>query len=370
VLLATSLILAFAQTPSVQPSDYQTALLWYKDRGEVIRAELLQELRHGLTPAQARGEAEINYRIFAENGNTSAYATRLEGDRVVDIGAGLLQVLDWVATAVGGVGAFPSGATCAEAYIPYLADGIRENSRRGRRRAPLVPVAAFFTYAQTHRDTCRGITETSYRARQRADKARAIAFAASFKFLLAHEMSHHLLGHVRELPRSLSTSEVRQQETDTDKLALKLLVKTGTNPIQALPLLLLFGALEDWSVLGGDHPATVDRFKWAWDAALAILKDDPEFEPALRKSGEWEGWTKAVALLKERFDELSDEPELPLSAGLDSREKACLERFVHGCMRDCMVNYGNSRAECRDNLCAPGKGSNGVWESRCRAEVR
>lgn len=370
MLLATSLILALAQPAPVEPSDYQRVLVWYKDRGEVIRADLLQELRRGLTPAQARVESEVQYRIFAENGNTAAYAAVLEGARVVDVGAGLLQVIDWVSTALGALGAFPSGSACAESYVPYLAEGIRENSRRGRRKAPLLPVAAYFTFAPTHLDKCSGITEARFRKNPRADGARTMLFAGSFKLLLAHEMSHHLLGHVGTASKRLSLSEVRQQETDADKLALRLIVRTGTNPLEALPLLMLFGALEDWNVLGGDHPATVDRFKWAWEAANAILKDDPEFEQSLRKSGQWDGWSKAVAVLKERFDELPDEPDIPSSGGTKARLDACVQRYIHGCMRDCMFNYGNSKAECRDNLCAPEKGSNVAWERRCRAEAR
>jgi hypothetical protein len=357
-----------SQGPQVSAADYQQALQWYKTRGETVRSRLLTELRTALTAQQTAVESQIEYRLFADNGNIAAYATRLNGKRVVDVGAGLLQVLDWVATASAAVLPFRTGGVCANAYVPYLSDGIRDNTRRRDRRVLLEPVKSFFAYAESHSE-CEGISEPAFRASRNATAARDMAFAGSFKLLLAHEMSHHLHGHV-DLPRPSETSASRARETQADKTALVLLTKSGTNPMEALPLLLMFGGINEFADTGGSHPSSVERLRWAWEAAGELLKEDKEFKRFLERSGQYEQWQRTSAMMEHALaaesEETSEDADESLPGDLSDRVQACLERRIRSCMRDCTQNYDYGHAECRDRLCSPKHGSNTSWERRCR----
>ncbi len=79
-------------------------------------------------------------------------------------------------------------------------------------------------------------------------------------FVVAHEMAHHVLGHLRG--DGFTLADKRAQETAADKWAAERLLKIGLNPSMAVFSLLLMNESQQRSSSGevmSDHPASIKR---------------------------------------------------------------------------------------------------------------
>ena len=150
-----------------------------------------------------------------------------------------------------------------------------------RRGLTLEPVYDIFGYSVRHRDVCPRMNLESITRNRNADFMNRMAVRGSFKWVLAHEVSHHLVGM-----KGRSPAGKRADEEAADRRALQLLVRSGTNPIESLAIFTLFGALDDYPTESDpedDHPPTGQRLLSVVKMGRDLLENDSEFDEALRQ---------------------------------------------------------------------------------------
>jgi hypothetical protein len=203
---------------------------------------------------------------------------------IIETTAGFVQVIDWMSSAMV-IGDRLGEAECFGSYVEYLTNGTLENNDRIASHQPLEPVFSPCIFARRNRSLCPGISVESFRAHPGADGMRELLLAGSLKFLLAHELGHHLLGHVGTHG---SAGVVRDQKKAADEFAFHATALSGSNPIEAMPVLMLFGALEGFSLEGEEgrnHPAGVRRFVTMVEAGERMIANDEKAVAYMRSNG-------------------------------------------------------------------------------------
>ncbi len=308
-ILTAVLLMIGARTlcQSSNPQDFAQLLEWYKSRAEYLIGEFRPGIRSGLSPEDRAVEESIHYRVVANTTNANGQAKRINGVNYTYVGAELIQVIDWLATALAIQAEFGQQG-CTAGYISYLADGINGNTAAVISGHPLQAVGSPFIFAQLRPDVCPNMTEMRFRARQRAVDMRELAVAGSIKLLMAHELGHHV--HHDTWSKATSKQDSRDREKAADDFAFRTLALSGTIPIEGLPLILLFGSIEGFSVEGetaSDHPAGVRRLRDMFEVSEKAIDSDEEVRTALVKSGKLTQWKQMVTLLKQQVDQMDQE---------------------------------------------------------------
>jgi hypothetical protein len=221
--------------------------------------------------------------------NANAEAIDLADGPHSGIGAGFLAVIDWVSTAMAIDYKFHNNR-CASAYIHSLSNAIVQNSRAEGGMGKYAMIDSPFAFAQSSPTLCPGITEARFRADQHADDLREAWISGSLEYVLAHELGHHVLGHTTTRPKDYPES--RQREANADAFAFRVMAKARSNPLLAMPVMLLWCDLEGFSIEGeGTHPAGVRRMRVMIAAAEQAVNADPEVAAAMQRDGtrgQWE----------------------------------------------------------------------------------
>jgi hypothetical protein len=300
-LVITMAAAAEAQQSTVE--QFRQQLEWYKSRAEPILSEVRDELRSTLSAEQRATEATISYRILLD-GNCNAFARRVDGRRTIETTAGFVQIIDWVSTALA-IGDRFGAPDCLAEYMDYLTDGILDNSDRIAAHERLQPVASTLKFVHDNRDVCPRVTEASFRAKPGADDMRERLLRGGIKFLAAHELAHHLLGHVGRMPGNVEA--IREQERRADEFAFSRMILSSTSPIEAMSVLLLYGTLEGFSIEGEDtstHPAGVRRFATMIEAAERLISSDAAAVAAMRRDGKYDEFVTGVRQMRQRLVEM------------------------------------------------------------------
>ena len=225
---------------------------------------------------------EIDVRIPMDYDMTRVVAYR-ENGRVIEISFGFFGVLieqcdDWILSEYYSP-QDPGIYDKYEAYLKYLNDIIDRNERSVG-QDPLTP-QPFAEFA--------GIpAETATEIMSRSD---ALTYDGSLRmaavaFVLAHEIGHHVLGHV-DAPPADSAAESRDRETQADRYATSLTMRAGIPAFGALPALGLFAAAEG-EVADPDatHPLAVCRILRAMMYTVDRLAEDEKSVPLFEKAPE------------------------------------------------------------------------------------
>jgi hypothetical protein len=291
---------------SAQMSPEQSArklLVQYKQGGERHVRALRPELFANLDSRSKSIEKAISYEVF-EEGNLNAYARIENGRRTVVLSAGLIQWIDYTATAVI-IDQHFKRTDCGHDYMVYVAQGVAENSYRKRTgRGALQPVGDPFAFMRDVKSNCGRMSSTQFTSNKTAMALRDLLINSTMKLLISHEVAHHVLGHL-EGRRASNDAESRRQEAEADAWALKRLVVTDSNPIEAMPLFLLFAYLEgfDLDESGGTHPTGINRLHELAISAKKIFDQDAEFQQYLRSQGKKEKWENDFALISKIYHE-------------------------------------------------------------------
>jgi|GEM_PF-2610388 len=303
VLSLATVFVSPARSQSVSGQDINQQLQWYKTRAEFLIGEFRPQIRSGLSSQQQEIERRVQYRVVV-TGNANAQARVSGSIGYTDISAGLVQVIDWLSHALAISAEFGKRA-CTMGYVKYLADGIEGNSSAVASHQPLQPVGSPFVFARLRPDLCPGVTEARFRARQRAVEIRELFVAGSLKLIMAHELAHHVYGHTLSRPVNLKAS--RERERAADEFSFRALSLSGTIPYEGFPVILLFSAVEGFSIEGetaSDHPSGLHRLRDMAAFSADAVESDEAVKNALINSGKMEQWRQMVAGLKEEIDEL------------------------------------------------------------------
>jgi hypothetical protein len=272
-------------------------LRFYKARADILLEGLRPELRKGLSLRELEIERGVVYQTFVNNG-INAYARKQGGRSYTVFSAGLVEVIDWLSTAM----AFTTMGqkTCGEKYASYLIEGIAENTARYNDRSQaLRTVGTPFYFAQSEPQLCPGLTLERFQSNHNADDVREIAISACLQLVAAHELGHHIDRDADSLPAS--PAESRRREAAADAFAFRNLIRSGRNPMIAVPVLLLFAGIENFSLEAEDrasHPAGVRRLESMIEAAREALASEPEMLADMKKTGRYEEWQNLMSTLQ------------------------------------------------------------------------
>lgn len=308
VTIATMMIVGTANAQRPTMDQVRQELEWYRTRALPILSEVRDELRVTLTDEQRAIESTISYRIVL-GGNCNAVARIMDGERTIETTAGFIQVIDWVATALA-IGERFGAAECLDAYMHSLTEGILDNSDRIAAHERLRLVMSPLIFVRDNRDVCPSINEASFRAKHGADEMREMLLRGGLKFLAAHELAHHIFGHVGRRPNNVDS--IREQERRADQFAFERMGLSHTNPINAMPVLLLYGSLEGFSIEGEDtrdHPAGVRRFATMLEAAERLINANGAAVAAMRRDGSYERFVTGVRQMREQLSNMEKEQE-------------------------------------------------------------
>jgi hypothetical protein len=268
-------------------------LTFYKSRGETSIRAFRKIIRSALTPEQRQVEQTINYQVLATSvANAVAYEDAL-GGRYIDLGVGLLMMYENVA--VDGIIGQAGYRNCAIAYEDYLFSSLNANSQLALSHIEQMQnISMPFVFASSN-PACSGVTPailTEHPERQAAFKG---FVGASIHLTLAHELGHHLQGHVRRGGTENPLQTSRGQEANADRFAFESFAKCNINPLQALPaftfLLFTGGPREDEMLF--DHPSGPSRFEPMLNT-MTSLTEDPQFRAMLARTQQELAWLNCL----------------------------------------------------------------------------
>ena len=297
----------------VSASDIATkSLAYYRDTTMVNLPRLRAELRRGLTPSQAEIEESIVYTVSMD-GNLNAFASMgKDGRRQIEIDAGLVQFADWFEINMAIATANARSRACSTRYLMFLIDGI--NNQRFVPQIQGWPAPASgnpIDFLRSHPDACPA-PESLPAKPPGYEKNELVGIL--IKCVVGHELGHHLLGHL--LKTSSTLAESREQETQADIFALRLLAKSG-DPAQVIPasgIAFLLAGVDNFTMdreSSSTHPAGVRRLSMFVSSWRELL-NDPEIRAGLQRNGQLQNTIAAVTRAEQTIDSLlkSQEHEL------------------------------------------------------------
>lgn len=271
--LVVGLILVFGQTPrcaaQTAASDSAAALAQRDDEIRLVNA--LLDAFWEVMDADERGILqEIEIRIPMDYDMTRVVAYRDSG-RMIEISFGFLGVLiglcdDFVLSEYYSA-QDPGIYDKYEAYLSYLNDIIDRNEQ-SIGQDPITP-QPFAEFAGIPAETATEIMSRSD-AQEYGGNLRMAAVA----FVLAHEIGHHVLGHV-DAPPAESAADSRDREAEADRYAAALTMRAGVPAFGALPALGIFAAAEgDVADPDSTHPLASCRILGAMMYTVDRLAED------------------------------------------------------------------------------------------------
>lgn len=157
-------------------------------------------------------------------------------------------------------------------YVEEVAEVVHGNMLAYERGSPLSPLPTPYV----------GLSDREFRLLDddpELSMLRGGVYFQSLGFVLAHEIGHHVLGHIDppsrcDRSRDLATS--RSQEADADRWATRLMIDAELSPLSALPSLLLLYGLDREAIrteTARRHPAEVRRIQDVLTSTRDVLRD-------------------------------------------------------------------------------------------------
>ena len=221
---------------------------------------------------------DIEFRWPSDFNLLTAYASRdANGNRIVVISGGHIAAAD--AAIDANLIAVELGKGDPPKYFDHMLDLVKQNRNlyiQGSAQKPLPSFENFFSLNNSEVQRIRA--KPSVRA------ARDVLMTQSLAFVVAHELAHHVLGHIDSPVTSLEAQ--RERERAADAYAVKLVTSAGYNPIAVAAFMGLLSSLEGSSDTWGesDHPRALCRQADFLVNGYSTLSKDSEYEKFLQEN--------------------------------------------------------------------------------------
>jgi hypothetical protein len=246
-----------------------TGALAQRDIQIRIINDALDQLWTVMTPSEQAILQEIDVRVPMDYDITRVVAYRQEG-RVIDISFGFFGLMnalcrDYILASYYSE-RDPNAPYLYEQYVDHLNAVIDRNDRAvGQERAQLQSFAEF-----------AGIPpeiEADIMSQGDAEYYSGALAVTAIAFVLAHEIGHHMLGHLDASPAS--PAESRAREAEADRYAVDLTVRARMPPFGVIPALAIFEvAEEEYADPFAMHPPAGCRVLDALLATIDLLAQD------------------------------------------------------------------------------------------------
>jgi hypothetical protein len=220
----------------------------------------------------------------------SPSAYKVGGKRIVSMNVGFYRTLGGfgdLAVISQGTGR-PTGD-----YMPHVIPKLINNSRLPPEKREHIKYPYDF-YGIPEKDAVK------LRQRQDLSEIYAAITLGGLSFVVAHEIAHHVLGHIDNPLKANDLEGSRNREEAADAWACRALLRTGYLPLGAIYALKIYYHLDQDAIAHErerTHPAELRRFEAAIDSSLEGL---PLFKERIKATGEtMEGVRKALLTAKE-----------------------------------------------------------------------
>ena len=239
----------------------------------LIMADLRPKLFADLPPEELAIYNEIKFSVSLDDRVMNAYATVKGGVRRVILTAAIGRATELNGDAFLMEQRYHMHGFLGS-YMSYLCEQYQKNSLRYAEGLPPLKISTPYDFAHWSE---KAIGEFS--SDTDIKKARNTVLLGAFAFLLAHEVGHHVKGHIDHPASDLAGR--RQQESEADAWAIDLLVRKKLNPVDGMIPLLFFFYTDQHPVSTeqmSDHPADATRLVQMYEALSERL---PSFKPYL-----------------------------------------------------------------------------------------
>ncbi|GAB3517775.1 M48 family metalloprotease [Photobacterium alginatilyticum] len=182
-------------------------------------------------------------------------------------------------------------------------------------------------------------------------------------YVLAHEIAHHVLGHI-ENP-SISLEENRKREQEADDWASKTLIKLGLPPAAAFPALMYWYYMDEFGVENEyqkSHPADLKRIRKMLQYTIDNVDSWNGHSPYFPKVDTKQATNAYKRLLYHVEDLISQQTDFKDDSS--KKFEICMEVMFEGCVTACINKYNQPKDKCKDELCTSTKQEN-VAKLRC-----
>jgi hypothetical protein len=300
VLLAAAAALS-AAAPAAQVKSDVRSVDFYTRNGMAALTPSWNSIKQQVSAHDRQIADQIDVSVRATEG-VNGISSRPGGQRTIEITAGMLEVIDWLATAHG-VEAMTGELKCEAAYVKYVGDGVTENTERHNESegVPLQLVTSPYQFYSSHRSICTNVSPDQVNGSRNGSLTRTLTMNESIKYVLGHELGHHINNDFTRI----GWCEQQKRETRADAYSFKLLSHSGESPMNAFLILSIFATVENYSAndQGRTHPAALKRQVKMVDATLAQLDDDTELRDSLKASGKLAAFESYLTQLKDAAEE-------------------------------------------------------------------
>ena len=277
-------------------ADGQDAWDLMASRGRSVVAEFKEQVHPHLTAEESAIAGQITYSVIPSPVANAQARIDSTGRRRIEIGAGMMLTYELFSVAM--VMQQYGNPQCGKEYINVLFDGIAEATYLKDLGQASQPGVEPFRYAAQHPEFCKDVTLQRFRASPAAMKAQQALLGGSLRWLLAHELGHHLRGHVKSRPRD--TEDSRQREEEADDFANKIAAKDGPDAIMwAMPAYLTMARLgaSGENESKSTHPAGARRARIIFDSLRDLPDKDASFRADLKRRGLLDAWGQKIEMI-------------------------------------------------------------------------
>jgi hypothetical protein len=293
VTVAFSLILLSSRAWSQSSQGPQIALDRLQNLGNSRISEFRTQVRPFLSDRERSIEDSIDYAVLS-TGAVNAQAVTKDGKRKIVVGAGVLQIFEWLS--VGDLMQRWGARECGIEYSKHIFTGVIANGQAPQSTRVYEP----FAFASRHPDICSGASYAAFDRDAPAKQLQMAMVGASYRFLLAHELAHHIFNH-----HAQNNEQSRTNEEQADAFAFRVSSYDPSAIGLALPayqVLANLGAeVEDEAK--SSHPAGLRRMQSFAGALKALPTNDPAFRRYLAENGLTQRWNQAVDQLVQQIAE-------------------------------------------------------------------
>jgi hypothetical protein len=232
--------------------------------GDGVIARVRAEMRNSMTAGEKSLDESIAY-YTVESSEVNAFAAIKRGQREITVYTGLIEVIDYLAT-VEAASLRWNRPSCSGEYTSYLADLATSNFTTIMQGLPVRDTVGPFQYMKSNPAICPNVSQDDMMANKRSSgDVRTIQIQESVKFILLHELAHHL--HNDFSPTS-DLIEKRARESRADNYAFQSMLHPPEIPTVAINIIALFAAEEDLrlDIASSNHPSGLRRMKAMIDA--------------------------------------------------------------------------------------------------------
>lgn len=271
ILLDDSVVSAQGVRP---PSPEHLEYYWGRPMRRTI-AMLLEEYQPHLTSRQQRIVDTIDIDVSL-NLEALPFAMYHLGERKILIGVNIIGLVEPIHDAIILTHHLGTSLDRVSDYVKHIARVGQKayfDNRQGRAPDPHVPFEHFAHLPEA------GVIQI--RQTQIYNNMMVGMKIDTISYVLAHEIGHHVLGHI---DGTSTVPTVREREKQADTFAYVLSAKAGFPLVSSAPSLAVIAEMERLAGIGyGDntHPPPECRMFWMLESSLAALEADAGFQSYL-----------------------------------------------------------------------------------------